>query len=88
MYRDGVAVGLYGFLKRDAVGSGAAVGGVSVLDLLHDGDSSRCTGNAVFQSDFVMELSGNPGEGSSPVGPGHHECSGVYFDGMAAGLCL
>lgn len=81
-------MGFHGLPERVTMDCRTAAHGVSVLDLLHDGDLSGRAGGALIKPESILELSVDQGRRSSPVGPGHHECGGVYSCGGAAGLCL
>lgn len=72
-------MGIHGLPERVTMGSRTAAHGVPVLDLLHDGDLPGRAGDALIQPESILELSGDQGRGSSPVGPGHHECGGVWL---------
>ena len=81
-------MGFHGLPERVTMDCRTAAHGVSVLDLLHDGDLPGRAGGALIQPESILELSVDQGRRSSPVGPGHHECGGVYPRGVAPGLCL
>ena len=81
-------MGFHGLPERVTMDCRTAALGVSVLDLLHAGDLPGRAADALIQPGSILELSGEQGRRSSPVGPGHHECGGVYPRGVAPGLCL